>query len=90
MKTKDYTDPAAFLRDAYGRPRTSRRSARDARPNLPRAAPAERTGLSGLIRRGWSVTMDGERYRLTRGECDTGWADEKTACDQAKKLEAEG
>jgi len=71
--------------------RQPRRKARDARPGLPRAGPSERTGLTTLITRGWSLqSPDSVRVRLYQLHTglDTGLcADEKEACEKAKEME---
>ena len=59
---------------------------------IPRAGQGERTGLSTLIRAGWSVqSPDSIQYRLyiiNDPSCDTGLcADELSACNAAKQLE---
>lgn len=65
---------------------------RQARPDLPAAAAATRTGLSSLLKRGWSLTSpDSMRVRLYvvgRPDLDTGYcATERAACDAANALE---
>lgn len=64
---------------------------RPKRGGIPRAEQQERTGLSTLLRAGWSVqSPDGEKYRLYKiGEpaMDTGLQDsERVACNRAKEL----
>jgi len=59
---------------------------------IPRAGRAERTGLTTLIRAGWSVqSPDSIRYRLykiNQPTYDTGLCvDELAACNAAKGLE---
>ena len=59
---------------------------------IPRAGQAERTGLSTMIKLGWSVqSPDSVRYRLyviNDPSRDTGLcADELSACNAAKQLE---
>ena len=54
-----------------------------------RRAPTEPpTGLTTLILVGWSVSSpDSVRYRLRKGDLDTGLCDsEQAACDKAKAL----
>ena len=70
----------------------ARRQPTAASLSIPRAGRAERTGLSTLIRLGWSVqSPDSVRHRLYvigRPDLDTGLcADELTACLAAKALE---
>ncbi len=93
MTRNDFTDPAAFWSAVR---REKRRAARDrrAQPKIDRAMPrrsaAERTGLSGLIVRGWQPEYDASmRMRLTRDGQATAWGGEKAVCDEAKRLEQE-
>lgn len=59
--------------------------------SIPRAGVSERTGLSSLIKLGWSVqSPDSVRYllyKLGEPEMNTGLREsEKAACDCAKEL----
>ncbi len=74
---------AATMRRALGA--EPRKRAKRARATTPRE---ERTGLSTLLRAGWSVqSPDAVRYRLYRGPLDTGLCEsERAACDKAKEL----
>lgn len=87
------TDAGRAALKALGGARASVRG-RTARPRIPAAPRASATGLSGLIARGWSVTWwPAYGYRLYKinTDLDTGWcADEKAACDVAKRLEEIG
>lgn len=67
---------------------TKKTAAKDARPALPRAGPAERTGLSTFIAAGWAWEFRvGFGYRLEKGALSSGWcASERAACDAAKAL----
>lgn len=70
----------------------ARRQSKSGGAGVPRAGRAERTGLSTLIRLGWSVqSPDSVQHRLYvigRPDLDTGLcADELTACLVAKALE---
>ena len=77
---------AARIVAAVARPRAKR----PARLDIPRAPASERTGLTPLLVRGWSVDANDSRFRLHQLHTglDTGYcADEKAACDKAKELE---
>jgi len=70
---------------------TSTRTARHARPDIPRAEGGERDGLTALLRRGWSVqSPDCVHYRLYQfGGADTGLCETAAlACARARELEA--
>lgn len=69
-----------------------RKPTRAPRLDIPRAGPAERTGLTDLVsKRGWSVAATDERFRLYQlrnPAMDTGYcADEAEACRKAKAME---
>ncbi len=90
MKTETYdlTTPegrAAFA--ASGGQRAVKR-ARVARPTLPRAEQAERTGLSTFLKAGWAYTWwPVKGYRLDHPDGRTsGWQpSEREACDEARR-----
>ena len=60
----------------------------DARPDIPRAGPAPRTGLTTLLTAGWSIEFrPGVGYQMSRGVVETPWeASEEDACAAAKDL----
>ena len=66
-----------------------KRAKKAPRADIPRAPRDEPTGLTALLVRGWSVqSPDAVRYRLYRGDLDTGLCETlKQACDEAKRLE---
>jgi hypothetical protein len=83
-------DAATFLKHLRG---GSRKKPAARRPDIPRAAPDARTGLTPLVaRRGWSLWSDGERtrlYQLRNPTMDTGICESlQAACWKAKELEA--
>lgn len=87
MKTEELT-PAEY-RAKY---LTRHTRGRATRPDIPSAPRSERTGLTSLILRGWSVeSRDSVGYRLyviNDPARDTGWQpSERAACDRAKELE---
>lgn len=59
--------------------------------DIPSAPRDEATGLTALLKAGWSVqSPDCVRYRLYRPGQDTGLCDTlKAACDKAKELSHE-
>ncbi len=88
LKTEEYTDPQAFLAALSGSHRRTSKRAQSARPDLPRAGQAERTGLSTFLKAGWAYTWwPAKGYRLDNRDGRTsGWCDsEQAACDAAKR-----
>lgn len=88
QKTEVFTDKAAFLA-AQRSARKPRKTAQAARPELPRAKDAARTGLSTYIKAGWSwAYFVGKGYQLTHPDGRaTGWCvSELEACQEAKEL----
>ena len=62
--------------------------AKDARPDIPAAPPAPRTGLTTLLTAGWAIEFRvGVGYQMSRGVVETPWeASEEDACAAAKWL----
>jgi hypothetical protein len=90
MKTEE-VDAATFLKHLRG---STRKKAGVRRPDIPRATPDERSGLTPLVaQRGWSLWSDGGRtrlYQLRNRAMDTGICESlQAACLKAKAMEQE-
>lgn len=73
--------------EEYRRLTARTKRGRSTRPDLPAAAPSERTGLGPLLAAGWNIEWDAAmRCRLYKAGKDTGWGEEKAICLKAKEL----
>ena len=82
-------DLATYRRLTAAHPRRAKKAPR---PDIPRAPRDEPTGLTALLRAGWSPqTFDCVAYRLSNPAIgDTGMQPTlKAACDEAKRLTKE-
>lgn len=80
-------EPETITIEEYRKLTTRQKRGRATRPDLPSAAPSERTGLTPLLQAGWNIEWNATmRCRLYKAGLDTGWGDEADVCKIAKGM----